>query len=337
MAAPAIRDASGTGVGYAFADGVTAEQKSDICQLLARWGSRSGGERERAESSSSVKSPGGEVVYFSGVVPFVHNSKTEHLWATANVPPPPSVPPRRQSTLCVGVAGKHEPSPNPWRGKTVDAGTFQQIEGDRQGLSNSKHEGVGGARGGAEVGGAAKYVVDDPAPRTRRGKSSASASEEKEGEQTERDSRMASEPGAAPSRTKAFRKQTAGGKGRSRRRGSTGGRRGRGLSDQSDASAGQGDEPAERARIQPERTESATRGATEGSTAARQRENAPIASDTPRNQHRKLRPVAMEAQHRGTNEDPAAAVGSAGGASTATLTPSAPSTSKPSKTMKTFW
>ena len=326
MTAPAIQDATGAGVGYTFADNVTAEQKSDICQLLARWGSRSGDERERAESSSSVRSPGGDVIYFSGVVPFVHNSKTEHLWVTANVPPPPGVVPPRQGTLSVGV-GRHEPGPNPWRGKAVDADTFEHIERDRQGLSNSNNKRED-ACGVAEVGGAAKYVVDDPAPRARRGKSL--ASEEKEEEVTERVSRMASEPGAVPSRTKTPRKHTAGGKGRSRRRGSTG-RRGRGLSDQSDASAGQGDEPAERPRIQREVTESATQGSTQGSTTARLRENGPIALDMPRNSHRKLRPVAMEAQNRGISEDPA------GEAPAATLTPSAPSKSKPSKTMKTYW
>lgn len=318
-AAPAIQDGSGAGVGYTFADDVTAEKKSDICQLLARWGRRSEDERRRAESLASVKAPGGEVVYFSGVVPFVHNSKTEHLWVSANVPPPAAAPPPRQGALTVG-AGRHEPGQNPWRGRPVDAGTFQPIGSDRQDPSSNINE-SGGMRGGAEIGGAAKYVVDDPPPRRRRGNSL--ASEEKEGKLIERESRHFSEPGSASARTNTVRNRTMGGKGRSRRRGSTS-PCGRGQSDQSEASAGQGDEPAARPRIQSE--------ATERSTTIRPRANAPVACDLPRNQHRKLRPLARQAQNKQeTTKEP----GEADAAPASILTPSAPSKIRPSKSTKT--
>ena len=326
MTAPAIQDGAGAGVGYTFADVVTAEQKSEVCRLLARWGRRSGDERERAESSASVKAPGGEVVYFSGVVPVVHSSKTEHLWVSANVPPPPAAAPPRRGAPGVGVS-RREPELNPWRGKAVDADIFQHINSDDKNFSSQirSHQEVGGTRGGAEGGGGAKYMVgvdvDDSTPRTRRGKSS--ASEEKEEEPTNRDFRIASEPGAVPSRTKTFRKHTAGGKGKLRRRGSTDRQR-RNLSDQSDASAGQGDGCADRSRVQSEPAQSASRGAL----------------DVPRNQHRKLRPIAMEAQDQGTSEKPAA-LGAGDGAAEGTpapiLTPLAPSKSKSSKVMKTYW
>lgn len=329
MAAPAIQDGSGAGVGYTFADTVTAEQRSGICQLLASWGGRSDDERERMRSSSSAKAPGGEVVFFSGVVPYVHNSKTKHLWVPANTPPPPAAAPRTQGTRSSGV-GRHEPGTNPWRGKAVNAGTFQQTSGDRKDLSGPTNEGAGGTCGGSAIGEAATHVSDDSAPRNRKGASS--APEEKEGELTERESRIASEPGV-PTETRAFRKHTVGGKGRSRRRGSTG-RRGRG---QSDASTGQGDELAERPRVKSEAMESTTSDATGRSTTTPPQENA-IASDSPRNQHRKLRPRAMEAQNnQATGEEPAAGADAADGAPAAILTPSAPSKIKPSKSTKTYW
>lgn len=311
-------------MGYTFADAVTAEQKSEICQLLARWGSRSGDERERAETSASVKAPGGEVVYFSGVVPVVHSSRTEHLWVPANVPPPPAAAPPKKGASSVGVGiCRHEPGPNPWRGKAVDTDTCQHINSDGKDLSSQSqtNQEVGDTRGGAGVGAGAKYVVDVDGStlRTKRGKSS--ASEENEEELIDRESRMASEQGIVPSRAKTFRKHTAGGKGKPRRRGSTG-RRGRGLSvqSQSDVLAGEGDKPTERPRLQSEPAPSATRGA----------------SDAPICQHRKLRPVAMEEQNQGTSDNPAAR-DAADGSPAATLTPSAPSKSKPSKAMKTYW
>lgn len=309
-------------MGYSFADTVTAEEKSDICQLLARWAARSGDERERAETSASAKAPGGEVVFFSGVVPYVHTSRTDHLWVPANVPPPPAEASPRQGTVGVGI-GKHEHGTNPWRGKTVEAETFQQIDNDRVDLSSQTNEEVGGKRRGAGVGEAAKYVVDDSTPRNRRGKSS--ASEETEGELAERESRMASEPGPR-TRTKPCRKHQAGGRGRSRRRG---------LSDQTDSLGGQGDDPAERPRVQSEATESDTRGVKEHSAITRLQEKA---SDLPTKQHRKLRPLAMKPQNNsGAREGPEAGVNAAGGDPAAIVTPSAPSKIKSSKSMNTYW
>lgn len=301
-------------MGYTFADNVTAEQKSDICQLLVKWGGRSEDERERVDSSLSAKAPGGEVILFSGVVPYVHNSKTKHLWVPVNVPPPPAAaPPPRQGTR----VGRYEPGTNPWRGTTGDADRFEKISIDRKYLSRLKTEEVGNTstHGGPETGGAAKYLVDDSSLRNRRGKSS--ASEENEGELAERESRLASEPGV-PTRSKTTRKHAAGGKGRTRRCGSTG-RRGRGQSDS------QGDEPEERTRTQSEATDSTPRGAS-------------IASDLPRNQHRKLRPLAMEAQNKHvTVEKPPKAKDSADGTPAVILTPSAPSKIKPSKVLRTYW
>lgn len=73
-------------MGYAFADTVTPEQKFAVYELLQRWNDRSEEDVERAQRCSSLKAPGGDVIFFSGVVPFVHSSRTSHLWVSSNVP-----------------------------------------------------------------------------------------------------------------------------------------------------------------------------------------------------------------------------------------------------------
>lgn len=59
-----------------------------VCEVLQRWDCRDDEERERAETFPSAKAPDGDVIYFSGLVPVVPQSKTNHLWSTGNQPPP---------------------------------------------------------------------------------------------------------------------------------------------------------------------------------------------------------------------------------------------------------
>lgn len=365
LAAPAIQDGSGAGVGYTFTDDVVAEQKIAICELLARWGSRSGEERERAESfMSTKKAPDGEVVFFSGVVPYVHNSKTKHLWAPVNAPPPPaeagSGSSSRHAARRLGLGEEKQGfGANPWRGKRVDADSFQDINGScRQDLPSptDDDDGAGGAHGSSKVGGAGigikigvgrkgpqgddnalKYVPVAASPRGRRGKS---LELDKTGGSltlTERESRMASEPGTHSTGNPTAGKPVMIKKGRPRRRGSVSRRR-RGCSD---ASSGQGDdkdkEPAERRR-----DESTATDTTAGDDAPDDSTTTDLGQkDPPRNRHRRLRPRAMDGQTDPATRKSSAsevAAGAAGGASTAVHTPSAPANSRSSRTLvKTFW
>lgn len=358
LAAPAIQDGSGAGVGYTFADNVVAEQKIAICELLARWGSRSGEERERVESSTfTKKAPGGEVVFFSGVVPYVHDSKTRHLWAPVNAPPPPAVAAStstsRSRHAAIGLGAGNEKQgvgTNPWRGKRMDADSFQDINGScRQDLPSPTDDGAGGAHGSSEVGGAEKEIeVGGKAPQgealkyvpvasSSRGRRGKSLELDKNGESlTARETRMASEPGTNPTGNPTIRKSVMIRKGRPRRRGSLSRRR-RGCSD---ASSGQGDDkdevPSERQRDESTATDITAEDAPDRSTTTDLGEN-----DPPRTRHRKLRPRAMDGQTDLAKRKALAsemAAGAAGGASTVVHTPSAPAKSRSSRTLlKTFW
>lgn len=78
-------------MGYTFAETVTGEQRVATCELLQKWGGRSEEERVRADSAAVDKAPGADVIYLSGVVPLVENSKTKHLWALVDKPPRPGL------------------------------------------------------------------------------------------------------------------------------------------------------------------------------------------------------------------------------------------------------
>lgn len=335
-------------MGYTFADTVVAEQKTAVCELLAKWGSRSGEERERAESSMSKKAPGGDVVFFSGVVPYVHGSKTKHLWAPVNALPPPAEAAARHVSNCLGAGGeRQEVGANPWRGKMVDADSFQDINHScRQDLPSPTSQGAADRHGSSEVeeagmgqglgrngprGEAVKYVADDSTPRRRRGKSL-----EMDGKgmtSTERESRMASEPGTSAGNATA-RKAVASRKGRPRRRGSVS-RRQRGCSD---ASSGQGDDKESPER---RRGQSAAAGSTVEERPGRSTTADLGRNDPPKNQHRKLRPRAMDEQAglaKASVSAPEVMAGAAGEPSTSVHSPSAPTKSISSRTLlKTFW
>lgn len=89
-AAPAIQDNSSDGVGYMFAEDVSSVAQDEVREVLQRWGCWSDEERTRAKSTSFDKAPEGDVIYFSGVVPVVPQSKTSHLWSSGNEPLPPA-------------------------------------------------------------------------------------------------------------------------------------------------------------------------------------------------------------------------------------------------------
>lgn len=88
---------SGRGVGYTFAEMTTPDEIAAVCELLQRWSCRSEGERERAESSASLKAPDGDVVFLSGVVPLVSDTKTKHLLSPVHTPPPPAPTPHAKN------------------------------------------------------------------------------------------------------------------------------------------------------------------------------------------------------------------------------------------------
>lgn len=331
-AAPAIQDGSGAGVGYTFHDSVKAVQKAKMCELLQQWGARSEEERDRAESSASVKAPDGEVIYLSGEVPFVHNFKTKHLWATVNAPPPPAVAESKQKVCRVGLA-RQECDQNPWRGVSAQSSTLQDFDSVLED-SLTDHMDAEGRRalcGGLGLGDspsdqqqreATKYAMKLSPPRQIRGKSL--SSETKETESVERESRMYSEPGL-PSGKKSLPKLTVDGRSRARSRGSTSRRR-RGCSNSTSLRE---EESADRSRMRSTGTESTEELAPELSPM-----HTGTDSKTPGNQHRTLRPLAMD-QRKGETKSEALA-GDRGAGATSVLSPSAPASSKPSRVMKTF-
>lgn len=338
MTAPAIQDGSGLGVGYSFEDAVSDDQKKAICELLQQWGCSGGEERERAESSMSAKAPGGEVVLLSGEVPYVHNFRTKHLWDDSNIPPPPDGTTSRKAVHRTGTV-RHESLLNPWRGATVE--TDSSFKPTTRVLDESATPMNGeavrlctdGRTGGVErhqqQEGGAKHVEDCFA-RERRG-SSLSFEDEKQ-ELAERDSRLASATGMSTKKP-AIQKSTSSGKGKTRRRGSFVRRR-RGHSDDS---SGAQDQSEGRPRVESTATENSDEVATNGSKITRPRENASVPFPPP-NQHRKLRPRAMDQQDNLPKNEAAAASKSGSGTSAPlTATPSVPQQSMPSRVVKTFW
>lgn len=333
ITAPAIQTSSGEGVGYTFSDTVATDHKVAICELLAKWEATGEEERGREERSMSVKAPEGDVVLFPGAITFVHSSKTNHLWRPVNHPPSPRAMTPRQTASGVRV-GVREHGTNPWRGKKAGVDSFEPIGSARNGCIDSIAEGEKGEAevgGSAETGrtgrkqperGAARYAADDFTPREVTGKNS--ASEENENGLTERESRAASEPGSSSQKTSA-RKVGLGDKGKIRKG------RFRGKAPSVDR-----DMPADRLR----HTSAATDSASEDESTRLRTVSSP-GYEPPRNQHRKLRPLAMNEQ-LGASKIAAAELSAGGGASTpatatTTVTPSAPAKSKPSRALKTFW
>lgn len=318
-------------------DTVAVDRKIAMCELLARWEARGGEECDQTASSVSAKAPEGDVVFFSGAISFVHNSSTKHLWGPANQPPSPAeVAPRRVvSSTKVGV---REHGINPWRGRRVGDGAtiFESIGSGHDNNTAPSVEAVGGEFGvgwSAEVGnigrkqpekGAAKYVADDLNPRHRREKTL--TSDEHESELPERGLRAASEPGSPPGKTSA-RKLGLFDAGKIR------GRRAR-----NNTPSARGDMPADRPRNRSTATDSM-----DDQDSTRPRAISSPGTESPRHQHRKLKPRAMNEQHcpakvvlaaadaAGETTTPAAPTG------TGAATPSAPATRKPSRALKTFW
>ncbi|CAM9126093.1 unnamed protein product [Ectocarpus sp. 12 AP-2014] len=335
-ASPAIQDGSGLGVGYAFEDAVSDDQKKAICKLLQQWGGWGGEERERAESSMSAKAPGGEVVLLSGEVPFVHNFRTKHLWDDSNIPPPPDRTSSRK-TVHRTVAGRHEILVNPWRGATVEADSnFQRTTRVLEESANQINEEAVGLRADGRTGGVIRHQpqeggvkdVEDCIARERRGRSL--TFEDEKDELAERDSRLGS---ATWMSTKpAIQKSSSSGKGKARRRGSTLRRR-RGHSD---GSSGAQDQSEGRSRVESTATENSDEVATNGSKITRPRKNVSVSEPSP-NQHRKLRPRAMDQQDNLPKLEAAAASKSgSGGSAPLTATPSVPHQRMPSRVLKTF-
>ncbi|CAM9162084.1 unnamed protein product [Ectocarpus fasciculatus] len=336
-ASPAIQDGSGLGVGYAFEDAVSDDQKKAICDLLQRWGCWGEEERERAESSMSAKAPGGEVVLLSGEVPFVHNFRTKHLWGDSNIPPPPDGTTSRKAVHRTGTV-RHESLLNPWRGTTIETDkNFQHTTRVLEESATSMNEeavglGADGGTGGVErhpqqEGGA--NDVQDCFARERRGNSL--TFEDEKHELAERDSRLASATEMS-NKKPAIQKSSASGKGKTRRRGSFARRR-RGHSD---GSSGAQDQSEGRSRVESTATENSDEVATNGSKITRPRENATV-SGPPPNQHRKLRPRAMDQQANSPKIEAAAASNGGGASAPLSAAPSVPQQTKPSRVLKTFW
>lgn len=299
-----------------------------MCELLAKWEARGGGERDRTASSVSAKAPEGDVVFFSGAVSFVHNSSTKHLWVPVNQPPSPAeVAPRKAvSSTMVGV---REQGINPWRGRRVgydNATNFEPIGNDHDNYTTPSAEaiqgepgeslstGVGGIGRKQPERGGAKYVANDLSPRDRK------ISDEHESELCERELRAASEP-VSPAGKTCDRKLDLGDMGKIR------GRRARNK-----GPSARGGMPADRMR-----NRSAATDSTDDQDSTRPRAISSPGSESPRHQHRKLRPRAMNEQH-GPAKVVGAAMDAAGETSTlAIVTPSAPATTKPSRSLKTFW
>ncbi|CAM9347882.1 unnamed protein product [Scytosiphon promiscuus] len=336
-ASPAIQDGSGAGVGYIFQDSVKAEQKVKMCELLQQWGARSGEERYRAASSMSVKAPDGEVVYLSGEVPFVHNFKTKHLWTTVDDPSGPTAAVQKHNPSEEGRARK-ERDQNPWRGRSTT--TFQDFDSvlddtamrqtDRKGQEAPfRGFGRGGAQTGQQVEEAKKYALGHSASRQTRGESP--SSEEQKAASTDQESRMPTEQGGSCGR-KPLRKANVGGRGRARKRVSTG-RHGRGCSDSQSL---QEEEPTERPRIRTTEAEYTERRALDPSSQKTAQIDVVADPKQPGNQHRTLRPLSMDEQSRGMTMQ---ALARNGGtiASTVALSPSAPTRIKPSRAVKAFW
>lgn len=96
---------TGTGVGYTFAETVSADLRTSMCEALQRWGRQNNEERHRAESFVSTKAPEGDVIYLSGVVPLVDNSRTKHLWGGSEKPPPPAPASSGEGVVSEGPGG----------------------------------------------------------------------------------------------------------------------------------------------------------------------------------------------------------------------------------------
>ncbi|CAN0267342.1 unnamed protein product, partial [Ectocarpus sp. 13 AM-2016] len=147
----------------------------------------------------------------------------------------------------------------------------------------------------------------------------------------ERDSRLGSATGM--STKPAIQKSSSSGKGKARRRGSTLRRR-RGHND---GSSGAQDHSEGRSRVESTATENSEEVATNGSKITRPRKNVSVSEPSP-NQHRKLRPRAMDQQDNLPKIEAAAASKSgSGGSAPLTAIPSVPHQRMPSRVLKTFW
>ncbi|CAM9866313.1 unnamed protein product, partial [Pylaiella littoralis] len=148
------------------------------------------------------------------------------------------------------------------------------MEGESKVGGSAENGGTGRRK---PVRGAAKYVAENLNP--REGRWERSPSEENESELAERESRAVSEPGPAGGKTSA-RKLGCGDKGKMRRRRA-----------QSIAPSIQGDMPADRPRNRSAATDSAGKH-----ESTRPRATSPRGSESPRNQHRKLKVIPTREQ-----------------------------------------